>query len=79
MAFRIGGFMKHPRDHFFLYWFMLSLWSAEYLSFRLSPGNHTELDWAITVLFGFPLMFLTFIPVVFFLILLYSILGWWGD
>lgn len=65
--------MFHPKNHFGLVWFVLSLASAEFFMFRVDglPG-----PWIVTVLFGLIYMYVTFLPALLVVITIYSIMGW---
>lgn len=69
----------HPRGHFFLYWLLISLSLGEYFSFKLSPGNTGLIDYSVTLVFGVLMIYLTCLPVLLILVVLYSILGWWDN
>lgn len=65
--------MINPRDHFGKVWFTLSLASAEFFVFRTEP----VLDpWFVTAALGFLFMYVTFLPALLIVALIYSALGW---
>lgn len=69
--------MFHPKNHFGLIWFLLSLSSAEFFVFRTDgTPTDTSSDILVSALWGVPFMYVTFLPALLIVVLIYAACGW---
>lgn len=70
---KMGVNFMDPKDHFGKVWFLLSLVSAEFFAFR--TDGHFE-NWIVNALMGSLFMYVTFLPALGIVALIYAACGW---
>jgi hypothetical protein len=58
---------------------LMSLVSAEYWTFELSPSIHNATDFFLTLLFGIPFVMVTMFPCGGAVVLFWAFMGWWDE
>jgi hypothetical protein len=67
----------HIKEHPFAVWVTLGVASGEYFTIKMVPPGADLTHWLVNIALGPLAFYLTMIPVGFFVVLLWSALGWW--
>lgn len=71
--------MKFAKNHPGIILFALSIALGQCFAFRIAPPPISNLDWVLTIFFGFCMIIISIWPSMGLMVIVYKLLGWWDE